>query len=108
VLPALSILALLMGLASIPVGIWLLKASRLPAWMKGIWKWPLGDNVTPPVIHLQGWAGVLVGAAALIASILILLPHQTVLIAGMIAMFLVGASAFAWAWSVQLSHKAPA
>jgi hypothetical protein len=77
--------------------------------MKGVWKWPLGDNVTPTVIHLEGWAGVLVGAGSLIASISLLLPYLTAVLVGMLAIFLVGASSFAWVWSVQLSRtKTPA
>jgi hypothetical protein len=72
--------------------------------MKGVWKWPLGDNVTPTVIHLQGWAGVLVGAGSLIASISLLLPYLTAVLVGMLAIFLVGASSFALVWSVQLSR----
>lgn len=37
--------------------------------MTGIWKWPLGENVSPEVAYWQGWAGVLVGAAALVTLI---------------------------------------
>ena len=104
-LPALGVLALLMGLASIPFGIWLLKASRLPAWMKGIWKWPLGNNVTPTVIHLQGWAFELAGAAALFASAVVWLPRVPAVVGGLIGMFLAGAATFPWVWSVAISRS---
>ena len=103
--PALGVLALAMGLASIPVGVWLLRASRLPAWMTGIWKWPLGDNVTPTVLHLQGWAFELTGVAALVAALVVVVPHRAVVFGGLIGMFLAGAATFAWVWSVALSRR---
>jgi hypothetical protein len=77
--------------------------------MKGVWRWPLGDNATPMVARLQGWSCVLVGVASIVASVLQLLPHTTALFGAMIAMFFAGAGLFPWIWSVQLSRtKAPA
>jgi hypothetical protein len=102
--PWLGALVLLMGLASIPFGIWLLNASRLPTWMKGIWKWPLGDNVTRAVLRLQGWAYVLIGAGALVASVEVWSPHVTAVFVGLVGMFLAGAASFAFVWSVGLSR----
>jgi hypothetical protein len=104
---ALSLLALLIGMVLIPFGVWLLRNSRVPAWMKGIWKWPLGDNLTPTVARLQGWASVLVGAAGLVASVLRLLPYMTALFGAMVAAFLIGAGVFPLAWSVLLSRGKP-
>jgi hypothetical protein len=73
--------------------------------MKGIWKWPLGDNLTRTVIRLQGWAFVLIGAAGLVASVVVWLAYMTTVFGGLVAMFLAGASTFAWVWSVQQSHS---
>ena len=101
---ALSLLALLMGLVLIPFGVWLLRNSRVPAWMTGIWKWPLGDNLTPTVARLQGWASVLVGAAGLVASVLRLMPYLPALFGAMVAAGLVGAGVFPLVWSVRLSR----
>jgi len=45
--------------------------------MKGIWKWPLGNNLTPEVASLQGWASALVGAGSLVLLVpLLLLPRR--------------------------------
>ena len=104
-LQALSVLALALGLAAIPFGIYLLRASRLPGWMKGIWKWPLGDNVTPATIHLMGWSGVLVGLSAVLAFTAVWSPRVPSILVGLIAMFFAGASTFAWAWSVAISRS---
>jgi FKBP-type peptidyl-prolyl cis-trans isomerase FkpA len=55
--------------STIPFGAWVIAKSRLPSWMRGIWKWPLGENLSPEVVYWQGWAGVGVGAAALVTLI---------------------------------------
>jgi FKBP-type peptidyl-prolyl cis-trans isomerase FkpA len=59
-----------LALCAIPTliyGIWVITKSRLPSWVTGIWRWPLGDNLSADVANLQGWACVLVGAGALTA-----------------------------------------
>ena len=40
--------------------------------MKGAWKWPLGDNLSPTVANLQGWANALIGIASLLLLVLLL------------------------------------
>jgi hypothetical protein len=108
VLIALAVMAFIAGLVLIPIGIWLISNARVPAWMKGIWKWPLGNNVTPTVARLQGWSGVLIGVACLEAAVLVLLPGWIAVFGGLIAMALVGAGSFPWVWSVWLSRTKPA
>jgi FKBP-type peptidyl-prolyl cis-trans isomerase FkpA len=54
---------------TIPFGASVIAKSRLPSWMTGIWKWPLGEDLSPEVVYWQGWAGVAVGAAALVTLI---------------------------------------
>lgn len=66
----------LCGASGIPFGAWVIAKSRLPSWMKGIWKWPLGNNLTSEVANLQGWASGLVGAGSLVLLVpLLLLPR---------------------------------
>jgi hypothetical protein len=59
--------------SSIPFGVWVLAGTRWPSWMKGPWKWPLGDHLSPRVIRLQGWSYVFVGAASFVLTVLLLL-----------------------------------
>jgi hypothetical protein len=88
-------------------GIWLFAKSRLPSWMKGIWKWPLGDRYPAAVAHLLGWSAVLVGAACLpTLAVLALWDRSTAsALAEITSMFLAGAGTFALMWSVFLSRK---
>ncbi|SRR6266568_6076252 len=66
--PVFEILALVVGLFMVAFGAWLTQRSTLPAWMKnGVVKWPLGNNLTPAVIHKQGASSVLIGIACLAA-----------------------------------------
>src|SRR5258708_29420717 len=62
--PGLMIFLALACVFAFGQGIWFFATSRLPSWMKGIWKWPLGDNHPASVAHLIGWASVLAGGAA--------------------------------------------
>lgn len=74
-----AVFLVLAGASTIPFGAWVIARSRLPSWMRGIWKWPLGDNLSPEVANLQGWAAVLAGAAALVALVpLVRLPARDV------------------------------
>ncbi len=57
--------------SSIPFAVWTISKSRLPSWMKGIWKWPLGDNLSRTVARLQGWANLFIGAASLVLLLLL-------------------------------------
>ena len=57
---------------SVPVGVSVLLTSRLPTWMKGWIKWPLGDNLSPEVVRLFGFANVLIGASSLVLAALVL------------------------------------
>jgi hypothetical protein len=87
-------------------GGWLLSKSRVPAWMKGVWKWPLGDDLTPAVAGLLGWSNVLVGAACIPAGFMLGWDRSPMTwIALSIAMFLVGAGTFALVWSILLSRS---
>ena len=68
----------LCGASTLPFGVWVIAKKRLPLWMRGLWKWPLGDNLTPEVANFQGWAAVLVGAGALVAVVPVLrLPDRS-------------------------------
>jgi Na+(H+)/acetate symporter ActP len=88
-------------------GIWFFANSRLPRWMRGIWKWPLGDNYPASVAHLIGWASVLAGGAVIPTLVVLGLWDRSTAtgIAEMASMLLAGAASFAMAWSVFLSRK---
>ncbi len=58
--------------SSIPFGAWVLATSRWPSWMKGLLKWPLGNQLSRPVIRLQGWSYLFVGASSLVLTVLLL------------------------------------
>jgi hypothetical protein len=68
--PAMIVLSLCV-VSSLPFGLWTISKSRLPSWMKGVWKWPLGDNLSPKVASLQGWANLFIGAASLVLFLLV-------------------------------------
>ena len=57
---------------SIPFGVWVLATSRWPSWMRGRLIWPLGDRMSHRVVVLQGWSYVLIGAASLLMTLLLL------------------------------------
>jgi hypothetical protein len=40
--------------------------------MRGALKWPVGDHLSPSVVMLQGWSYLLVGAAALVLTVLLI------------------------------------
>ena len=65
------VLMFLCAASSIPFGAWTLYQSRLPSWMKGLLKWPLGDNLSPAVATLQGWANLFIGTASLVLLLLL-------------------------------------
>jgi Na+(H+)/acetate symporter ActP len=102
----LQVILLVASVLLIGQGIWLFANSRLPSWVKGVWKWPLGDNYPAAVAHLMGWASVLAGAACL--PTLVLLGSwdrsTTSEIAIVIAMFFAGAASFSSAWCLFLSR----
>jgi FKBP-type peptidyl-prolyl cis-trans isomerase FkpA len=103
---------LVLGAAlTIPYGAWVIAKSRLPGWMKGIWKWPLGDNISPEVAGLQGWSSLLAGAAALLTLIpLVRLPDRglTSRAALSVAILFLLVCVVAYVRSVVLSHRAAA
>jgi hypothetical protein len=102
--------------SSIPFAGWTIRKSRLPSWMKGRWKWPLGNNLSPRVATLQGWANLFVGASSLVLLVLVaVLPpllnsdrNQVRLVVGfvvflVIVLLLVGAVLYIR--SIRLSHR---
>jgi hypothetical protein len=74
---SLEALLIVLGVLVVPFGIWLLTREKLPPWMKGFWTWPLGNNLTAAVIHMQGWAALLIGASSFAASTLHLFPYHS-------------------------------
>ena len=98
------------GASMIPFGVWLIAKSRLPSWMRGVWKWPLGNNLSPEVVNLQGWTAVLVGGGALVALVpLLRLPDGGAIsragVAVAVLFLLVGVVGYVR--SIALSYRAP-
>jgi Na+(H+)/acetate symporter ActP len=105
----LEILLVVGAIFLLTTGAWFFAKSRLPSWMTGIWKWPLGDNLTGTVVHLVGWASVLVAAACVPTVVVLALWDRSTAtyLAGMSSMFLAGAGSFGLIWSVVLSRSKP-
>lgn len=104
-----AVVLVLCSASSIPFGAWVIAKSRLPSWMRGIWKWPLGNNLSPEVAGLQGWAAVLAGAAALLLLVpLLRLPDRDVTSrAGLaVAVLFLLVCIAAYVRSIVLSHRA--
>ena len=40
--------------------------------MRGLLKWPLGNQLSGPVIRLRGWSYLFVGASSLVLTVLLL------------------------------------
>jgi hypothetical protein len=91
-------------------GIWFLAKSKLPSWMTGIWKWPLGDNLTATVVQMMGWASLLLGAACMPTVVVLALWDQSTAthLAQISAAFLLGGGLFGFVWSLALSRSKPA
>jgi hypothetical protein len=106
-----AVFLVLCGASGIPFGAWVIAKSRLPSWMKGIWKWPLGNNISSEVANLQGWASALVGAGSLVLLIpLLLLPRRDAVsrVGVAVAVLFVLVGVIAYVRSVVLSHQSSA
>jgi hypothetical protein len=105
-----AVVLVLAGASMILFGGSVISKSLLPSWMRGVWKWPLGDNLSPEVVNLQGWTGVLVGGGALVALVpLLRLPDGGATsragVAVAVLFLLVGVMAYVR--SIVLSYRAP-
>ena len=64
--------------------------SRFPSWMRGTWLWPMGRNHSPGVVHLYGLMCLVLGAAALILTVLLLFLPAVLIINNSSERFAVG------------------
>ena len=105
----LEILLILGAIFLAVTGGWFFAKSRVPSWMTGIWRWPLGNNLTSTVVHLMGWASVLVAAACLPTVVVLVLGDRSTAthLAELSSMFLAGAGSFGFIWAVVLSRSKP-
>jgi hypothetical protein len=103
----LEVILLVASVLLLAQGIWLFANSRLPSWVKGIWKWPLGDHYPAAVAHLMAWAAVLVGGACVPTVMMLGFWDRSTAsaLAEISSMFLAGAGSFALAWSVFISRR---
>ena len=69
--PAIVVVFICAGFA-IPMGAWIFAKSRLPSWATGVWKWPMGDNLSVVVARQLGVALLLVGASCLVLVVVVL------------------------------------
>jgi hypothetical protein len=102
-----EVVLVIAGIFAFSLGGWLIANGKLPSWAKGLWKWPLGDNLTPTIVRTTGWANVLAGFACPPAIVLLIVWDRSpgAWIVSMTAMFLAGAASFAAIWSVVQSHS---
>jgi hypothetical protein len=96
----------LAGTGLIGGGAWTLARSALPAWMKGIWRWPLGTRSSPEIARLIGWSSLLIGLSCAPTILVLALWDRSfeTWLASLIAMVLVGGGSFALAWGISMSH----
>jgi hypothetical protein len=59
---------LMLALAVIGFGVWIIACRRLPSWVKGPLRWPLGDVVTPRIAVIVGWASAIAGVGLVIVT----------------------------------------
>ena len=102
---AFLVITYVFGVAMFAMGLFLIGRRDFPAWMKGVWLWPLA-RVTPRVTHLQGWAALAVGTSVMAMGLGALLQNTTggILVAVGIACYLLGAVLFVY--STFLSRRA--
>jgi hypothetical protein len=99
---------ILLALVAIGLGVCLIVMRRLPAWVRGPLKWPLGHSVTPRVLVIYGSAGIVAGVGlAIVTFALRSSSRELVLELAILALVLAAASATLTIWSLVLSRQAP-
>lgn len=85
--------------------------------MKGVWKWPLGGDLSPTVARLYGWANVIVGLDSLVLAVLVIVLPQlldnaaqvrlgiVVVLSAVVGVLVVGC--YFYARSILLSRRQP-
>ncbi len=76
-------LAYVVGGALLGAGLYLGRQDQFPSWWRRWMLWPL-VTVTPKVIHLQGWAGVALGASILAVGFTLVLFAMVAYIGGVV------------------------
>ncbi len=76
-------LAYVVGGALLGAGLYLGRQDQFPNWWRRWMLWPL-VTVTPRVIHLQGWAGVALGASILAVGFTPVVPE---IVGGVLVLF---------------------
>jgi hypothetical protein len=71
--PPETIVLLLIGAPSTAFGVYCVANRSFPAWMKGLWLWPL-QRITPEVVVAEGWSALVVGLTALAYPFVLLAP----------------------------------
>lgn len=92
------------GAAMIALGIRIISRQAFPGWMKGVWVWPL-ERITPRVAVFNGWAAVLVGAAAIAATFATYVTAINTSVVFALALICAAASLLLVAYSTWLSRR---
>ena len=74
-MPGDVVVLLVIGLGALAFGVYCIANRAFPGWMTGAWLWPL-ERVTPWVAIFEGWAAVVVGAAALAYPFVVFAPDR--------------------------------
>ena len=102
---ALMAFAYLVGAALAGMGFFLTRRQAFPGWWQPWMMWPL-VKLTPPVIHLMGWAGVALGASILAIGFTPLVPEVLGGLLVVVAMLAYVAGVVLFVYSTYLSRRA--
>jgi hypothetical protein len=96
--------AYVLGGALVGAGLYLIRQADFPSWWQRWMLWPLVD-VTPTVVHLQGWAGVALGASILALGFTPVVPEIVGGVLVLIAMVAYAAGVVVFAYSAYRSRR---
>jgi hypothetical protein len=88
------------------LGLFELKARRMPSWMKGWLAWPLGAVITDRIVLMQGSAAINLGLSLAVLTLQLHFGQgsiHVVLLAVTAALWILGTTY--WGWSAILSHR---
>jgi len=98
--------AYVLGGALVGAGLYLVRQDAFPSWWQRWMLWPL-VNVTPRVIHLQGWAGVALGASILAVGFTPVVPEIVGGLLVLTAMLAYVAGVALFVYSAYISRRLP-
>lgn len=104
--PLMLLMTLALAALTVGTGVFELRTGRLPGWMVGSLRWPLGASITRSVARLQGVASLLLGTVLAAEMVSLQYPHWALYRASLIGAELMAAAiALLLAWSIVLSRR---